>query len=79
MESRALVSEAVCTGGEFTEVPGGLGDYIVKEFEDDTASGSAIEGDVKLDVEGCKCRVATQRKGRFISKKILSIHPHICR
>lgn len=50
MERRALVTEALLTGAESTEVLSGLGDLVIVEVEVDTArlgckrAVSAIEG-----------------------------------
>ena len=48
MESRALVAKTVLTGGELTEVPRGLGHYIVIELEDNAAGGLVVDADVEL-------------------------------
>ena len=48
MEGGSLVSKAVLTSGEFTEVFRGLGDHIVVEFEHDTTGWLAADGDVEL-------------------------------
>ena len=52
MESAPLVSKSILASCELTEVPGGFGDNIVVELEDDATSGLAVDGDVKLVEQG---------------------------
>ena len=48
VERASFVSKSILASREFTEVPGGFGDNIVVELEDDAASGVAVDGDIKL-------------------------------
>lgn len=48
VETGSLVTEAMFTGSEFTEVPGSLGNFFVEKFEGDTASRLVGDVDVKL-------------------------------
>jgi len=60
MERAAFVSKSVLTGGEFTEVPGSLGNNIVIEPEDDATGGLVVDCDIKEDVGhfgvSCVCK-----------------------
>ena len=51
VETRTLVTEAMFTGGQFAEVPGGFGYIVIVEFEDDTSGRLAIYCDIKLKGE----------------------------
>jgi hypothetical protein len=52
MEARALVAEAMLTGGELEEVPGCLWDLVAVETHDDAAEGLATLLNVKVDLLG---------------------------
>lgn len=48
VERRARITETVLAGGELTEVLCGSRNYIIIEFEGDTASGLVVNGDIEL-------------------------------
>ena len=48
VERTSFVSKSILASRELAEVPGGFGDNIVVELEDDATSGLAVNGDIKL-------------------------------
>jgi len=48
VERTSFVSKSVLVRRELAEVPGGFGDNIVVELEDDAAGGLAVDSDIKL-------------------------------
>ncbi len=51
MEGGSCVSETILASGELTEIPGGPGDDIIVEFEDDAASTCTVNSDIELYFE----------------------------
>lgn len=49
VEARSLVSESMLASAKLAEVFSSLGDDIVVELEDDSASRVAVNGDIKLN------------------------------
>jgi hypothetical protein len=49
VEGRSLVAKTMLASTELTEVFGGFGDDVVKEFEDDAARRSAVDADIELE------------------------------
>lgn len=48
MEARACIAEAILSSAKFTEVPGGYGNNIVVELEDDGSCLLVVDLDLKL-------------------------------
>lgn len=48
VEAGSLITVAILTSGELTEVAGGLGNDVIVELEHDAASGGVVDGDVEL-------------------------------
>ena len=48
VERAPFVSKSVLASREFTEVPGGFGDNVIVELEDDATSVLVVDGDIKL-------------------------------
>ena len=48
VETGACIAEAVLASGELPEVSCSYGDLIVKQLENDSAQGVAVDGDVEL-------------------------------
>ena len=53
VEARSCITEPVLPSCELTEVLRGLRNNVVKKFEDDTAGGLVVDGDVELQVDVC--------------------------
>lgn len=52
VESRALVTEAVCTGSQSSEVLSGLGDSLAIETHDNAANGLIALSDIEINFVG---------------------------
>lgn len=65
MERGSLVAKTVLSGRKLTEVSSGFRNDIIKELEDDAASGLIVNRDIELqpDSQGCKAR--TDEKGTY--------------
>jgi len=50
VEAGAGIAEAVLTGAELTEVPGGLGNIVVVELEGDAAGVGTVNSDIEVYV-----------------------------
>lgn len=64
VERRALVAEALLTGGESAEVGGSLGHNVVVELELDGAERRTVLSDVEENVAhdgGCSCKTTSNR------------------
>ena len=48
VEAWSGIAEALLTSAESSEVLSSLGDYVLVEFEGDSACGSSVNGDVKI-------------------------------